>query len=92
MSYREVMMTDYRKNQCDRLFQYLIGQGQIGMTRRQAADILGLKKSKHLTGLINELVAAGFAVEKRGSLPNGLPVSIYFPTDLAWQHVKNNPA
>jgi len=42
-----------------------------GLTRKQIADCVGLKKSPHLYGIINDLVEDGWLIEKTRPRPNG---------------------
>lgn len=83
-------MTDLRKSRCDVLFQGLIASGGAGMTRKQAAVLLGIKPTNYLAGLIDELVFAGFARKETKTLSNGLPYFVYYPTDHALEVSRAN--
>lgn len=54
-------MSNYRQEQCEKMLAALNGAGLAGMTRRQFAELLGIKKGHHLNGLINELIGRDLA-------------------------------
>lgn len=75
-------MSEYRKSQCEKMLEALKGQG-LGMTRRDFANLLGIKKSQHLNKLILELTTRDLAIVKRGLDKHNRDVFIYFYNDQA---------
>lgn len=57
-------MSHYRQGQCEVLLDELRGAGAVGRTRKQLAERLGIKKGKHLNGLIAELTTRDLAFVK----------------------------
>ena len=54
-------LTEWRRGQLQKLYDELAARGQEGLTRKQAADLLGVGKSVYVTGLLEELVELGHA-------------------------------
>lgn len=75
-------MSEYRKSQCTLMLEALRGAG-LGMTRKDFATLLGIKKSKHLTGLIDELISRNLAEGKYGIDQHGRKLFIYFAVQEA---------
>jgi len=70
-------MSEYRKDQCERMLEALKGAG-LGMTRLEFAKLLGIKKSNHLVALIDELISRGLAEAHYGVNSHNQKVIIYF--------------
>lgn len=49
-------MSEYRQQQCEKVLQAIVGQGRV-MSRKDIADLLGIKKGRHLNGIIDELLS-----------------------------------
>jgi len=70
-------MSQYRQSQCQLMLEALRGAG-LGMTRRDFANLLKIKKGTHLNGLIKELTERDLAIVKRGIDAHNRPVFIYY--------------
>jgi len=70
-------MSDYRKAQCEKMLHALERAGMSGMSRKQFADLLGIKKSQYLIGLIDELLARGLAIKTEGTNINNKNLFVY---------------
>ncbi len=78
ITYRKLVnMSDYRKSQCTKMLEALRGAG-LGMTRRDFATLLSIKKGKHLNDLILELTTRDLAIVKRGVDAHNRSLFIYF--------------
>jgi len=75
-------VSDYRLAQCNKMLDALRHAGGAGLTRKDFAILLGIKKSTHLVGLIKELVERDMAFVKQEHLSNGLPYFRYFPIEV----------
>lgn len=69
--------------QCDKMLEALRQSGGVGLTRAQFAELLGIKKGPHLTGLINELVTRNLALVETQIFPKGFTGYVYKPTEKA---------
>jgi hypothetical protein len=78
-------MSDYRKQQCERMLA-MLGEGHItGVTRKEFATMLGIKKGSHLNSLIKELVVRELAIVKYLPDQHNRRTFYYFPNDLPAQ-------
>jgi len=75
-------MSLHRQEQCQKMLEALDRAG-AGMTRSEFAELLGIKKSQHLLGLIKELLERDLATVKRGVNRNNRPVFIYYSIGAA---------
>jgi len=75
-------MSEYRREQCERMLEALNRSSITGMTRKQFAELLGIKKGQHLNKLLLELTTRDLAIVKRGLDRHNRKVFIYFPNDL----------
>lgn len=55
-------MSEDKANKLNKIIEVVWASGGVGLTRREIGQALGLKKSPHLTALINEVVAGGYIV------------------------------
>lgn len=74
-------MSEYRFSQCKTMLSALMAAGGAGVTRKQFAEVLGIKKSKHLVNLIDELVARGLAVKQDSTDSHNRAVFRYYITE-----------
>jgi len=77
-------MSEYRKSQCENMLQALERAGFSGMSRKQFAELLGIKKGKHLNGLIDELIARNLARKTDGIDEHNRPLFIYVRADMQY--------
>jgi hypothetical protein len=71
-------MSQYRQQQCTLMLEALGRAGQFGMTRKEFAELLGIKKGTHLNELIKELVVRDLAIVKKAKDIHNRPIFVYF--------------
>lgn len=57
-------MSEDKANKLNSIIEYVWASGGAGVTRKEIAVHLGLKKTPHLTALINEVMAGGYIVSE----------------------------
>lgn len=83
-------MSTYRQEQCQRMLEALDGAGRLGMTRLQFAELLNIKKGKHLNDLIAELVRRDLATVKRLNDIHNRKTFFYFSTTATAAEVQEH--
>lgn len=58
-------MSQYREQQCEKMLAAVKRAGQAGVTRREFAELLNIKKGKHLNDLILELTTRDLVIVKK---------------------------
>ena len=76
-------MSQYRQQQCEKMLAAITGAGYSGMSRRQFAELLNIKKGKHLNGLIDELIARKLARKVDGVDNHNRPLFIYVVVSIS---------
>lgn len=76
------MMSLYRQQQCEKMLAALKEHHMLGMTRKDFAELLGIKKGQHLNKLLLELTTRDLAVVKYLVDNHNRKVFLYFPNDL----------
>lgn len=59
------------------IYSWLMNTKRAGASRKDVAEKFGLKKSPHLTGILNDLVHDGWLAVSETELPNGTNKFIY---------------
>ena len=75
-------MSQYRQNQCQLMLEAVDRAGVKGVTRAEFAALLGIKKGKHLNGLIAELISRNLAVSRMVKDIHNRNLFIYLKADL----------
>jgi len=70
-------MSEYRKNQCTEMLEATRRAGRAGMSRREYATLLNIKKGKHLNDLISELTTRDLVIVKKVKDQHNRPLFIY---------------
>lgn len=70
-------MSEYRQSQCQTMLEALERAGVAGMTRKEFADLLRIKKGSHLNGLIDELMTRQLAFKANVKDKNNRPMYLY---------------
>lgn len=70
-------MSEFRQQQCQKMLAAVDGAGEFGVTRKEFADLLKIKKSGHLKGLIRELLDRRLAIEVLVKDARNRPTFIY---------------
>jgi len=70
-------MSKHRQSQCEAMLAELERAGVNGVSRKQFAKLLDIKKGNHLNGLIAELLERNLAHKVDGIDDNNRPLFIY---------------
>jgi len=76
-------MSQYRQEQCEKMLAAVTGAGYAGMSRKQFAELLGIKKGKHLNSLIDELISRNLVHKVNGVDNHNRPLFIYVPVAMS---------
>jgi len=77
-------MSQYRQEQCQKMLDALERAGFSGMSRKQFAELLGIKKGKHLNSLIDELINRNLAKKTDGIDAHNRPLFVYIRADMVY--------
>lgn len=81
-------MSQYRQEQCEKMLAAVNGAGFSGMSRKQFAELLDIKKGKHLNGLIAELIDRKLINKFDGIDNHNRPLFVYVRSDMTYPEYK----
>jgi hypothetical protein len=68
-----------RDERKDQIFD-AVAANRTGLTARGIGARIGLRKTPHLLSMINEMMHEGYLKAEWQTMPNGMPVRVYFLT------------